>query len=52
MCGSRLTFHPEMVDCGWKGPHFWDESHYPNGRKGNPKYDGSFQAYVGIFDKV
>lgn len=39
-----------------QGPHFWDESTYPDLRKKDParagKYDGSFGAYVRIFDKA
>ncbi|KAG1668654.1 hypothetical protein FOA52_001260 [Chlamydomonas sp. UWO 241] len=54
-CGTtdlyhRLTANPDMVECAWKGPHFWDESNYPANRKSD-KYDGSFPAYVRIFDK-
>lgn len=42
----------DVVDCNWKGPHFWDEAPYPRRRAKDPtKYDGSFQAYVAIFDK-
>lgn len=34
-----------------QGPHFWDESHYPRRKPRAPgKYDGSFPAYLGIFD--
>ncbi|KAL6764338.1 P-loop containing nucleoside triphosphate hydrolase protein [Haematococcus lacustris] len=56
-CGTtdlyhRLAQHPDVVDCKWKGPHFWDEAPYPTRRAKDPtKYDGSFQAYVAIFDK-
>ncbi|PNW78676.1 hypothetical protein CHLRE_09g387250v5 [Chlamydomonas reinhardtii] len=49
---NRLTEHPDMVDCTWKGPHFWDEAAYPVRVKRAPgRYDGSFPAYIGIFDK-
>ncbi|MEW5298129.1 MAG: hypothetical protein WDW38_001135 [Sanguina aurantia] len=60
-CGTtdlyqRLSRHLDMIDCGYKGPHFWDESTYPDLRKKDParagKYDGSFGAYVRIFDKA
>lgn len=47
----RLTFNQDMVDCGWKGPHFWDESLYP-ARSKRTGYDGSFPAYISIFDKA
>jgi len=54
-CGTtdlyhRLTFNPEMVECPWKGPHFWDEAVHP-ARRRNDRYDGSFPAYVSVFDK-
>ncbi|KXZ54235.1 hypothetical protein GPECTOR_5g326 [Gonium pectorale] len=40
-----------MIDCSWKGPHFWDEAAYPVRTKRPGRYDGSFPAYIGIFDK-
>ncbi|KAG2490124.1 hypothetical protein HYH03_011430 [Edaphochlamys debaryana] len=49
---NRLVEHPDMVDCLWKGPHFWDEASYPVRVKRPGKYDGSMEAYVGIFDKI
>eukprot|EP00798_Chlamydomonas_sp_ICE-L_P018180 gene18180-24616_t len=57
-CGTtdlfhRLTANPDMVDSSWKGPHFWDEQLYPSQKTPNPnKYDGTFEAYVRIFDKA
>lgn len=40
-----------------QGPHFWDESVYPTKKRpspasAKPKYDGSFPAYVGVFDRA
>ncbi len=36
-----------------QGPHFWDEAAYPVRNKKFPtRYDGSFPAYVSIFDKA
>ncbi|GIL59026.1 hypothetical protein Vafri_13998 [Volvox africanus] len=49
---NRLTEHPDMIDCSWKGPHFWDESAYPVRVKRPGRYDGSFPAYVNVFDKA
>lgn len=58
-CGTtdlyhRLSFNPDLVDCGWKGPHFWDESVYPvpAHRASDRRYNGSFPAYVSIFDRA
>jgi N-acetylgalactosamine 4-sulfate 6-O-sulfotransferase len=58
-CGTtdlyhRLSFNPDLADCGWKGPHFWDESVYPISahRALDKRYNGSFPAYVSIFDKA
>ncbi|KAG2490123.1 hypothetical protein HYH03_011429 [Edaphochlamys debaryana] len=48
---NRLKEHRDMVDCSWKGPHFWDESAFPTHQHRPGKYDGSFPAYVNIFDK-
>lgn len=66
-CGTtdlyyRLEYHPEMVDCRYKGPHFWDEAAYPRHTRPAPyggaaaparrriKYDKTFAGYLSIFD--
>ncbi|EFJ42655.1 hypothetical protein VOLCADRAFT_107156 [Volvox carteri f. nagariensis] len=35
-----------------QGPHFWDESAYPVRVKRPGRYDGSFPAYMSVFDKA
>mmetsp|Transcript_22066 Transcript_22066/g.61109 ORF Transcript_22066/g.61109 Transcript_22066/m.61109 type:complete len:398 (-) Transcript_22066:272-1465(-) len=57
-CGTtdlyhRLARHNDIVECAWKGPHFFDETRYPSHAKPNRDgYDGTFQAYVNLYDKM
>ena len=59
-CGTTDLYHrlseasEDLVDCGWKGPHFWDESVFPISahRATDKRYNGSFPAYVSIFDRA
>lgn len=55
---ARRTVHSQCRTCPKalslcpQGPHFWDEAAYPVRVKRAPgRYDGSFPAYIGIFDK-
>ncbi len=54
--GSRFALAPHQRSRSFQtrtqGPHFWDEAAYPVRVSKPGRYDGSFPAYVGVFDKA